>query len=179
MRTFVAVEISNQQALDSIKKLQADLKISARPVGMQNMHFTLMFLGEITEEMVQKVRAKLKTIDFESFEVSIEGVGAFPKPSFPRVIWVGTDKNGGTKLVSLAKIVEESLTPLGFHSDKPFSPHVTIFRIKNRINNIADELRKYSTVKFGVQKVSELKFKKSVLTPTGPIYSDLEAIPLR
>jgi 2'-5' RNA ligase len=179
MRTFIAVEISNQHALDSIKKLQSNLKISAKPVDVQNMHFTLMFLGEITEEMAQKVQARLKTIEFESFDVSFEGVGVFPKPSFPRVIWVGTDKGGGEKLVSLAKTVEKSLTPLGFHSDKPFSPHVTIFRVKNRINNITDELTKYSTAKFGIQKINELKFKKSVLTPTGPIYSDLEVIPLR
>lgn len=177
MRTFVAVEITDHLVLDSIRKMQTDLQISAKPVGIQNMHFTLMFLGEITEDMAQKVQSQLKTIKFESFDISFEGVGAFPKPKFPRVVWVGTDKDGASKLVSLAKEVEERLVPLGFHSDKPFKPHVTIFRIKNRVGDITSELARYSATKFGVQQVSELKFKKSTLTPSGPVYSDLEVIP--
>lgn len=179
MRSFVAVEISNQQVLDSIKKLQSSLKIPAKPVEVQNMHFTLMFLGEISEEMAQKVQAQLKTIEFAPFDISFEDVGAFPRPKSPRVVWVGLDKEGGSKLSSLAKEVEEKLAPLGFHSDKAFKPHATIFRIKNRVDDITDELAKYSGAKFGIQRISELKFKKSVLTPSGPIYSDLEVIPAK
>jgi 2'-5' RNA ligase len=176
MRTFVAVEITNQQVLDSIKKLQSSLKIPAKPVEIKNMHFTLMFLGEVTEDMAQNVQALLKTIEFSPFDISFEKVGAFPKPRFPRVIWVGLDKTGGAQLSALAKAVEEKLSTLGFHSDKPFKPHATIFRIKNRINDITDELAKHSGAKFGMQHISELKFKQSVLTPSGPIYSDLEVV---
>jgi 2'-5' RNA ligase len=179
MRTFVAVEISAHQVMDSIKNLQSSLKIPAKPVEAQNMHFTLMFLGEISDDMAQKVQDQLKTIQFTPFDISFEGVGAFPKARFPRVVWVGLDKEGGSKLVSLAKKVEETLTPLGFSSDKPFKPHVTIFRIKNRVDDITDELAKYSSTKFGVQSVSEFKFKKSVLTPSGPVYSDLEVVTAR
>lgn len=179
MRTFVAVEISDQQVLDSIKNLQSSLKIEAKPVDTQNMHFTLMFLGEVSEQMAQKIGAQLKTIEFAPFDMSFEGVGAFPKPKFPRVVWVGLDSKGGSKLSLLAKMVEENLSPLGFSSDKPFKPHTTIFRIKNRVGDISDELAKYSTAKFGTQKVSELKFKKSVLTASGPVYSDLEVIPAK
>ena len=38
-------------------------------------------------------------------------------------------------LVKLAKNVEEKLSPLGFKSDKEFKPHITIFRIKNKIDS--------------------------------------------
>lgn len=179
MRTFVAVEITNTHVLDSIRKLQSELKISAKPVDAQNMHFTLMFLGEVTDATAQSIQNQLKTVEFEPFDISFEGVGAFPKFNFPRVIWVGTDKEGGTKLVSLAKQIEEKLAPLGFRSDKPFRPHATIFRVKNRVGDITDELSRYSDAKFGVQRVSEIKFKKSTLTTNGPIYSDLGVIPAR
>jgi 2'-5' RNA ligase len=135
-----------------------------------------MFLGEVSEQMAQKVAAQLKTIEFASFDMSFEGVGAFPKPKFPRIVWIGLDAEGGTNLSLLAKTVEEKLAPLGFSSDKPFKPHATIFRIKNKVGDISDELIKYSATKLGIQKVSELKFKKSVLTASGPIYSDLEVI---
>ncbi|MGQ0772053.1 MAG: RNA 2',3'-cyclic phosphodiesterase [Nitrososphaerota archaeon] len=173
MRAFVAVEITNQEVLSSIKKLQSSLRIDAKPIEIHNMHFTLLFLGEISEDMVQKVQAQLKTIEFSSFDIIFEGVGAFPKPKSPRVIWIGIDDNGARQLVGLAKAVEERLLPLGFRADKEFKPHATIFRIKNRVGDITGELTEYAGVKFGTQRVSEIKFKQSVLTPSGPIYSDL------
>lgn len=175
MRTFVAVEIVDQGILNSIKNLQSNLRIEAKPVELQNMHFTLLFLGEISEDMTQRVQNELKTIQFDSFDIGFEGVGAFPKPKFPRVVWIGI-KNGAEELVELAKSVEKKLSPLGFKSDKEFKPHITIFRIKNKIGDITDDLAKYSTEKFGSQKISEIKFKKSSLTPNGPVYSDLQEV---
>jgi 2'-5' RNA ligase len=175
MRTFVAVEITDGMVLDSIKKLQGEIKVSAKPVEIHNMHFTLMFLGDITEEMAKKVQAQLETIQFSSFDIGFVGVGAFPKPKFPRVIWIGLDQ-GGEKLVELAKVVEQKLAPLGFKSDKPFKPHATIFRIKDKTDDITDQISKYNNVKFGSQRVSVIKFKQSVLTPSGPIYSDIGVI---
>jgi 2'-5' RNA ligase len=175
MRTFVAVEITDQNILNSIKNMQSNLRIEAKPVELQNVHFTLLFLGEISDEMAQRVQNELKTIQFNSFDITFEGVGAFPKPKFPRVVWVGV-KNGTNQLVELAKVVEEKLSPLGFKSDKEFKPHITIFRIKNKIGDITDELVKYSNKQFGSQKISEIKFKKSILTPSGPIYSDLQVV---
>lgn len=176
MRAFVAAEISSREVLDSIKKIQSSLDIAAKPVETQNMHFTLLFLGEISEDMAQNVLAQLRTIEFSPFDISFEGVGAFPKPRFPRVVWVGVDGIGGRQLVELAKKVEEKMLPLGFKSDRAFRPHVTIFRIKNIVRDITAELSKYSGARFGVQRVSEIKFKQSVLTPTGPIYSDIGVI---
>ena len=48
MRTFVAAEINNEEVLNEIKKVQSELKINAKPVSLKNIHFTLLFLGEIS-----------------------------------------------------------------------------------------------------------------------------------
>ena len=167
MRTFVAVELTNEGLLESIKKIQTEMKIDAKPVKLENIHFTMLFLGEITEGQAQKIQDALNLIEFSPFEVNFTGVGAFPKPRFPRVVWIGTDKSGGEKLYDLAK---------KFKSDKPFKPHITIFRIKNKIGDISRDLAKFENVMFGSQKIAEIKFKKSELTPEGPIYSDLQVI---
>ncbi|HET6457677.1 MAG TPA: RNA 2',3'-cyclic phosphodiesterase [Nitrosopumilaceae archaeon] len=176
MRTFVAVEIQNNEVLDNIAKLQSDLKIKAKPVSKENMHFTLLFLGEITEEIAPKIIEELKSITFIPIQISFGGVGAFPNPRFPRVIWIGVDETASQNLVKLAKQVEEKLVPLGFKSDKPFKPHLTIFRIKNNIGDISNELDKLKTIQLGHDTITELKFKKSILTPSGPIYTDLQVI---
>ncbi len=176
MRTFVAVEISNSNVINSIRKFQDEINISVKPVESRNFHFTLQFLGEISDEIAQKIIQALRTIEFSSFAVYLKGVGAFPKAKFPRVVWVGTDDEGGNMLAQLSKRVEKALEPLGVFSDKPFKPHITVFRIKKKIGDITKELDKQQTVDFGKQEVTKIKFKKSELTPNGPIYSDLEEI---
>lgn len=176
MRTFVAIEIDNNEILESIGRIQSKLKIKAKPISSKNIHFTLFFLGEISDSTSEKIQETLGSIEFQPFKVSIRGVGAFPKPSNPRIIWVGTDSEGGKNITKLASVVEEKLSVFGFQKDKPFKPHATIFRVKNRIENISDELKKLETYSFGIQKISEIKFKKSVLTSDGPLYSDLQVV---
>ncbi len=176
MRIFVAIEISNGDIINSIKKFQSEININANPVDPKNLHFTLQFLGEISEEISQKIIQALRKIEFSSFSVNLKGVGAFPKPKFPRVIWIGTDNDGGNMLVQLSKKVEKVLEPLGFFSDKPFKPHITVFRIKKKVGDITKELDNQKTVDFGIQEVTNIKLKKSELTPNGPIYSDIEEI---
>lgn len=173
MRTFVAVEISNQDVINKIEKLQSQIKISAKPIDVKNIHFTLQFLGEITESEMEQIQKALKSIEFESFMIQFKGIGAFPKPKFPRVVWIGTDEIGGEKLKKLADQVGNVLSPLGFKKDKPFKPHMTIFRIKKKIGDISKDLEGFEDVSFGSQHITQLKFKKSILNPDGPVYSDL------
>ena len=176
MRTFVAVEISNESTLNAIAKLQSELKIKAKPVSKENMHFTLLFLGEISDDMAPKIMEVLSSVSFNPIEMKLIDIGTFPNSRSPRVVWIGVDKDAAKKLVELAQQVEEKLRPLGFRSDKPFKPHLTILRIKDRMNDISHELTKFTSVEIGYETVSELKFKKSILTPTGPIYSDLQVV---
>ena len=179
MRTFVAVEISNDDVIHSIKKIQDKININAKAIDSESLHFTLQFLGEVSDDDSEKIIDALNTIEFSSFKINLKGIGAFPKSKFPRVIWIGTDEGGGNMLIQLAKKVEKVLEPLGFSPDKPFKPHVTIFRIKKKVGDITKELDKQKTINFGIQKITSFKLKKSELTSTGPIYSDLEEIQAR
>ena len=176
MRVFVAIEISNYELINSIANFQSEIKIQAKPVKPQNLHFTLQFLGEISEEISQKIKQALQTIEFKTFQVNFKGIGAFPKIKSPRVIWIGTDESGSNLLTSLAKKVENAISPLGFIPAKPFKSHITTFRIKNKIGDISKELEKFKTHEFGSQEISNFKLKQSVLTPQGPLYSDLGVI---
>lgn len=176
MRTFIAVEIHNDEVLNAIAKIQSDFKIKATPVNKQNMHFTLLFLGEIDEKIVENIKKELSSITFKPIEVKFTHIGAFPNPRFPRVIWIGVDKVASEQLIDLAAQVEKRLEPLGFKSDKPFKPHLTIFRIKTKADDISQTLDKFKTVDLGKEVITELKLKQSILTPNGPIYSDLQVV---
>ena len=176
MRSFVAIEISSDKIINSISKFQSEININAKPVEPHNLHFTLQFLGEISQETAEKVMMSLNAVKFSRFIVNLKGIGVFPKLKSPRIIWVGTDENGGNSLIELANKVENTLTPLGFSVDKPFKPHITVFRIKNKIGNIGKEMDKFKLIDFGMQEITEFKLKQSVLGSKGPVYYNLVEI---
>ena len=176
MRAFVAIEIYSNEIINLISKFQSEININAKPIDPHNLHFTLQFLGDISQDMVEKVMVSLSSIKFSSFMVNFKGIGVFPKLKFPRVVWIGTDENGGNLLIELSKKVENVLMPLGFSVDKPFKPHITVFRIKNKIGDISKELDKFKSVDFGTQEITGFKLKQSILRSKGPVYSDLMEI---
>ena len=176
MRTFVAIEINNQEILDNITKFQKDANIDAKAILPEQIHFTLQFIGEIDGVSKEKIVNALNRIEFSKFEITLQGIGAFPRTKSPRVIWIGVDKTGGELISTLASQVHTKLSELGFKNDKPFKPHITVFRVKNKINDVTDELAKFNSKIFGIQLVSQIKLKKSTLTSNGPIYENLAVV---
>ena len=173
MRVFIAVEISNADILKKIQRFQENLQIDVKPTKINQIHFTLQFLGEIDEELCEKVKDVLRTIAFSQFDLSLKGIGGFPNLKNPRVIWIGVDKKGAEKLIELAKEIEMKLTPLGFEKDRKFKPHLTVLRVKHKVGDISLRMKEYEAIEFGTQAVSKIKLKRSVLSPKGPEYSDL------
>ena len=172
MRTFVAIEVSSKDVLNSIHKIQTELNIKAKPVELHNMHFTVQFLGEVSKEMIGKISDALNSIEFSTFSITFASIGVFPNPNSPRVIWIGVT-DGINELEKLAEMIRSKLLHIDISPDKKFKPHVTIFRVKNKIEDLPSKLEKFSSCSFGKQLVSEIKLKKSELTPNGPIYTDL------
>jgi 2'-5' RNA ligase len=180
MRTFVAVDVSSV----AIVKLQNEILSTAgwnlrdvKPVEPHNFHFTLIFLGEISDNHDhEKIKEKLAGIQFEPFTLIYEGIGAFPSPAAARIVWVGVDPQGGQKLTALAQDVIVKMSELGFKVDKPFSPHITLFRAKGRPVRLSDISAKYKGRTFGSELIDMVHLKKSELTQSGPIYSNIYTI---
>jgi 2'-5' RNA ligase len=179
MRTFVAVDVS----AGAIAKLQNDIMSSAgwnpkdvKPVETQNFHFTLIFLGEKSDSDVARIKSKMAEIQFEPFTLTYANVGAFPKPASARVVWIGVDQEGGQKLIALANDVVAKMAELGFSADKPFSPHMTIFRAKGRPIQIGDVAAKYQGRTFGSDLIDRLHLKRSDLSPSGSTYSNIYTV---
>jgi 2'-5' RNA ligase len=180
MRTFIAVDISSK---NSIKKLQQELSDIARwrdyevrPVEEQNLHFTVIFLNEVDQVTIEKIKNKLSELNFEPIKITYSSIGGFPSPNLANVIWVGVDEEGKRKLVSLAESVISKMKDIGFRPDKPFIPHMTIFRIKRGKLRLDHILSTYDKKTFGDDVIEKLCLKVSTLTRYGPIYSDIFAV---
>jgi RNA 2',3'-cyclic 3'-phosphodiesterase len=179
MRAFVAVEASSI----AIAKLQKEMLSTAgwnardvKPVEPHNFHFTLIFLGEISDHDVDSIKENLAGFQFEPFTITYTGIGAFPDPAHARVIWVGVDPAGVQKLTALANEVVAKMSKLGFKADKPFSAHLTFIRAKGRPVSASYISSKYQGITFVSDRITKVYLKKSELTQSGPIYSNVYTI---
>lgn len=176
-RAFLAIDVEEAEVADRVAELQriiagtgADVKLVER----ENLHLTLQFLGEIPEPMVEGVYKVMSCVKMSPFKAQLRGLGAFPSMNFPRVVWVGVEK-GASEVEGIYRQLEPGLKKLGFRSDKEFAPHLTIARVKSGRNRdeLAKTITKLSDVEVGEMVVKSIRLKKSVLTPSGPIYSTL------
>ncbi len=183
IRTFIAVDVPKEIKME-LDKLIASLKSygpEVRWVRAANLHVTLRFLGDIPQESVPMLAKEIEKniAGFGQFDISLSGLGGFPNLKRPRVIWVGTGV-GEDKIVKLAELVEKSCIDAGFgKSDKQFSSHLTIGRIKFP-HGLESVVSKIETMKFETApfKITEVVIFKSDLLPSGPKYTRLESIAL-
>jgi 2'-5' RNA ligase len=184
MRAFVALEISEEAVLDEIERsiselleTGADLKRVSRP----NLHFTLRFLGEISDEQAREVERRLTSLDLQKAEVTVMRMGAFPDVRRPRVVWVGVSKDDEEKVMGIAGPILGSLKGIGQEDARPFQPHLTVARVRSNHNSgpLASFLEANSSRLFGRASLAHLKLKSSELRPSGPVYTDVGAYVLK
>ncbi len=181
IRSFFAVDIEDQTIVRRLAEVQgmlANTGAHLKLVKPQNIHLTVRFLGDTSLPMVDAIYEEMKQVSFTPFEIELRGLGAFPKLSYPRVVWAGIRK-GADELTNVFEQLEPRLRGLGFKPDtKGFSPHLTIVRVRTGRNKaqLIKLVRELEDYEFGAVKAECLRLKKSVLTPQGPIYTTLREV---
>jgi RNA 2',3'-cyclic 3'-phosphodiesterase len=135
VRTFVAVfpppEV-REALIGAARELPVTGKV--RWVRPANVHLTLKFLGEVSEDALVRVAEALEPVRLRHhpFEVEFSGFGAFPSARRARILWAGISE-GSDRLRALARDVEVSLESLGFErEDRAYVPHLTLGRARGR-----------------------------------------------
>ena len=181
IRGFIAVDMDEASVISrlveaqrALRDLGADLKL----VEPENIHATVRFLGEVPAATIELVKEQMNEIKFNPFDAEFVGLGAFPNLRRVNVVWVGMRK-GHQEISRIFDQLEPRLRQIGFAPDsKGFSPHVTIARVKTgrkreELAKFVDDMRE---TPFGVIHVEEVRLKRSVLTPKGPVYSTIHAV---
>lgn len=151
-------------------------------VAPGNLHLTLKFLGAVPEEQIEAVAGALRQASLEAspFEARIRGLGAFPSARRPRVVWAGVTE-GAADMIELARRVDLALAALGFPRDeRPFSPHVTLGRVREPGRNpaLTAALGSAATREFGQMRVPSASLMRSELSPRGARYTELATVRL-
>ena len=176
VRAFIAVEPS-AEIRNQIAAAGQELRGAGRLsfVSPNLMHITLKFLGEVPESQIQKIAASLDDISAAPYTLHASGISTFGRP--PRVIKAEVHDGGAT--ASLAADVESRMAKLGFkREEKPFSPHITIARVKEYSPVLQPKIATIKERDFGTCDIAAVLLKKSVLTPSGPIYTTIHRVEL-
>ncbi|HOW34842.1 MAG TPA: RNA 2',3'-cyclic phosphodiesterase [Candidatus Omnitrophota bacterium] len=179
LRLFIAIELdpSVREAIgiiqDHLRKSGADVKW----VKPDDIHLTLKFLGDTPTDIVDKIANAMQESvqSVKKFLIEITGLGAFPKISSPRIIWVGIE-NGRKEVKQIAASLEEKLETLGIKKEeREFSAHITVGRTRSPQNIFALSkiLKEFKSTAPITQEVSHITLIKSTLTAQGPVYEVL------
>ncbi|MEK7294601.1 MAG: RNA 2',3'-cyclic phosphodiesterase [Nitrospirota bacterium] len=194
IRTFVAIELDTPLR-KALAQVQADLRnrlqtamgpdVRIQWVKPESVHLTLKFLGDIPEERVSEIVTALARVAGAHIRstVDVGGLGAFPDARAPRVLWVGlSGQVEGVK--RLAAAVERALAELGFAPEpKPFNPHLTLARIKERSRDVGRALAAGRMLEraapLGTVMVNAIALMQSELKPSGAVYTKLCEVSLK
>lgn len=183
MRTFIAVEVP-----DAVKNQVAELENRLKGTGTDikwvepgNIHITLKFLGNVEMDRLAVIREGLgEALDsIRPFALRLGRVGAFPDMNRPRVFWVSVTE-GRDELTAMQQGIETELHARGFvREERPFSPHLTIGRVRSPrgLARLTELVRstEFETEPFEVSRAAVVK---SDLNPDGPVYTVIDHVEL-
>ena len=185
MRAFLAVDIT-REVLSRIGELVEELRprlSGARWVANANLHLTVRFLGESDAQVLEGVSKEIDLVTkrFETFALHFRGVGFYPSPRRPRVLWVGVSEPPG-RLGELHRAMEQVVRRFGFESEKRgFLPHLTLarFRSARQDRRFIDVVHEFEERDFGASAVQDVTLYRSILKPKGAEYHVVRRFPLQ
>jgi len=180
IRTFIAVdpgEAIRAQAQALQKKLSHGHE-SVKWAEPDNLHITLLFLGEVERsdtlsvcQLVQKVARSTAP-----FTLEVAGLGAFPNVRRPKILWIGAGE-GADAMKELHDRIETPLLERGGYrtEDRGYTPHLTLGRISSddRDEGWTDKLAELANWSAGSSTINEVLVMSSELHRSAPIYSIL------
>lgn len=138
MRLFIAINFNEDMKdwlMDAIRELKKSAE-KGRFTLRENLHLTLVFLGEIGNDRLVDIKTAMNRVNDEPFDLTVEGFGRFRRNGGD-IYWAGVEKN--EVLLSIQKRLTAELSDAGFVLEKrAYSPHLTL----GREVRLSDELQK-------------------------------------
>jgi len=128
MRSFIAINF-NDTVRSRLLGMCDDLRSHSKRGRFslpENLHLTLVFIGECDAPQVNAVKAMMDGISFRPFEVTIDRIGRFRRDGGD-IWWAGV--RDSAHLSDIYNNITKKLTAAGFDPDtRKFSPHITLGR---------------------------------------------------
>jgi len=181
-RIFIAVNLPDnaKKKLAEYEEKWPDLPI--RWTKKESLHITLVFLGYLNDEELLEVINAAKEVSSKNkpFSISLKKIiYGPPKKMPPRMVWVEGEQS--QELADLQKDLENSLYGGRESKAKPYSPHITLGRIKTwEFRKLEPEERPAVNEEISLNfEVNSIEVMESKLKKGGPDYAILESCQLK
>lgn len=180
MRFFIAIGLPDS-VKTSLMAIQPAAGPGIRRVEVANLHLTLHFLGELSDQQYRQVCQSLARIHQEEFTLRVRGLGTFPERGEPRILWAGIEIN--PRLQSLHEELGETLREaINYQTEnRPYAPHITIARLKegSRLDSITECLNRNREIHLAATPVTQFGVYSSQVLDGVPHYREEAAFLLR
>ncbi|MEM9498318.1 MAG: RNA 2',3'-cyclic phosphodiesterase [Pseudomonadota bacterium] len=177
MRAFVAIPLPAEMR-QTVMTLQEDLG-QGRPVIHDNLHVTLAFLDEQTDEMLENLHDALSEIVAGDVPLLLNGVEARGGRA-PSLVWAALD--AAPELANLRARVRSAAHRTGMTLPRArFRPHVTLARFRRGdvdTARLAAWLGRHGAFRCGPMHADGFALYRSTLGPDGPVYDVLADYPV-
>ncbi|HUS05782.1 MAG TPA: RNA 2',3'-cyclic phosphodiesterase [Bryobacteraceae bacterium] len=176
MRLFTGIALP-AEIIENLSRLLDHLRPAAHLSwsAPYNLHVTTKFIGDWPDERLGELVDLLRTLPAgQPIDIRLHGLGWFPNPHLPRVLWAGIQAGDG--LPRLASATDAALATLGIAAEiRPFSPHLTLARIKDAapLAKLRQTIAELASVDFGSFTASHFLLYRSTPGPAGSIYTQL------
>jgi 2'-5' RNA ligase len=187
-RAFIAIQLPND-LLEALQAVQQRLESAFPPKTVRwlpaaQMHLTLRFLGNVPSAHIRDLQEALAEAcrNAAPLRLCAQGIGCFPNPGRPRVIWVGMEGDI-EKLLALQSRIAPATEPwCERKEDRSFRPHLTLGRVRETSararREIAKGLTNASSGVLGEWTAREVHLMSSRLSAKGAEHSVLASIEL-
>jgi 2'-5' RNA ligase len=177
MRLFTALDIADDvraALLELLRELSPAARFQWSPAA--NLHITTKFIGEWPAERRAELSDALgRTAKTGPIEIGISGVGWYPNPHSPRVLFAGV--SAGTGLGELHRNTDAACEAVGIAREaKEYHPHVTLARTRTLegLGAVRQRIAQRAGLEFGRFTARSFHLYESVPAPGGAEYKKLE-----
>jgi len=176
-RIFLALNLSLKIRRELLGYKERWPELPARWTVLDNLHITLIFLGNTSDKELKDIQRITKEIAARHsfFSCFLSKIVYGPNEKLPRMVWATGEQS--TKLTALQQDLANALSQ---KEENPFSLHITLARLKEwEFRKIEPEERPVINEEISLEvPVSSLEIMESKMKRGRAEYSIIESIPL-
>ncbi len=179
IRLFVALNIPEDIKFNLIELRNSVAGTNYKWEPKEKLHLTLKFIGEVSENSVNKITSELNFVqNFSAFNCAITNFGFFFRDKKPSILWAGLKID--ESIFELVNKIDSELEKFSIKRDnKKFHPHLTLLRIKNDPGlNFVNSFKNF-TFEPLVFTANSISLIKSELLPQGSKYFEIRNYKLK
>jgi 2'-5' RNA ligase len=168
MRLFIGLPMPAELANSLTRHARTISLSNARWTPPENIHLTLVFLGEVAEQKLPSIKHQLDKLAIAPFPIRLTDLN-----TFPRVGVLIAEIDPTPRLLHLHAQIASGMARCGFiPEDRPYHPHLTLARFHGQLR-LSHSQR---TLPASLQRsftADTINLYRSNLTPTGSHYEIL------